>query len=237
MDDLFDSDEAFELMRARHSVRSYTDARISDADAQVLMEEARRCAAESSLRIELMRDEPNAFDSTLAHYGRFSNVRNYIVLAGPKTADLNEKCGYYGERLVLLAQKLGLNTCWVALTFKKRYVRKMLKPGEKLGIIIAIGHGVSQGTPSKSKAAGRVSSFSAGARQPEWFARGVEAALLAPTAVNQQSFMITLLDDAAPSGKPLVHLASEGGAYSDVDLGIVRLHFELGAASRNFEWR
>ncbi len=37
-------------------------------------------------------------------------------MIGKKGPTLEESCGYYGERLVLLAQQLGLNTCWVAMT-------------------------------------------------------------------------------------------------------------------------
>lgn len=230
------SSNIFSIMQKRHSVRSFTDEPISSADAQALRQEIEACNAEGNLSIQLVCDEPKAFDSALAHYGKFSNVKNYLVLAGPSTPDLNEKCGYYGERLVLLAQELGLNTCWVALTFKKRSVRKMLKPGEKLSLVIAIGHGTTQGSPRKSKSAEEVSRIPQGAPRPEWFARGVEAALLAPTAMNQQSFMVTLESDSAPDGKSLVSLVSKGGAYSDVDLGIVRQHFELGAGAGHFAW-
>lgn len=231
-----DADKTLETMRARHSVRSFTDETISGADVAALQDEIVRCNAEGNLSIKLALDEPNAFDSTLAHYGKFANVRNYLVLAGPPTADLDEKCGYYGERLVLLAQRLRLNTCWVALTFKKRYVRKMLNPGEKLGLVIAIGHGVTQGVPRKSKSPADVSSVPDGMERPGWFDRGVEAALLAPTAMNQQSFAISLEDETVLDGKPVVSLVSKGGPYSDVDLGIVRLHFELGAGADSFAW-
>lgn len=55
----------------------------------------------------------------MAHYGKFSGVTNYIAMIGRKSSELGEKCGYYGERLVLKAQELGLNTCWVAMTYSK----------------------------------------------------------------------------------------------------------------------
>jgi hypothetical protein len=46
--------------------------------------------------------------------------RGEIVLHGrlirKKSDDLDEKVGYWGEQLVLLAQTLGLNTCWVGLS-------------------------------------------------------------------------------------------------------------------------
>lgn len=224
------------VIEARHSVRSFTDEPISDDVAATLQEEIERCNTEGSLHISLVCDEPRAFDSTLAHYGKFSNVRNYIVLAGQATQDLDERCGYYGERLVLLAQELGLNTCWVALTFKKRLVRKTLNAGEKLALVIAIGHGATQGKPRKSKTVEEVSTIPSGKNPPEWFTQGMQAALLAPTAMNQQSFMIALETGTAEDGKAQVSIVSKGGAYSNVDLGIAKLHFELGAGTDNFSW-
>lgn len=38
----------------------------------------------------------------MAHYGSFRNVRNYLVLAGNPSPELEERCGYYGERLLHL---------------------------------------------------------------------------------------------------------------------------------------
>ena len=228
--------DAMKLMEERHSVRSYTEEPLSEGDRAALREEIDRCNAEGGLNISLVCDEPQAFTSFLAHYGKFENVRNYLVLAGPDAADLSERCGYYGERLVLLAQELGLNTCWVALTFKKRYVKKLLRAGDKLALVIAIGYGATQGKPRKSKTVGDVSSVPAGVTPPEWFERGVKATLLAPTAVNQQSFTIKLAGETNANGKLLVEMVSNGGAYADVDLGIARLHFELGAGLDNFAW-
>lgn len=227
---------AMKLMEERHSVRSFTDEPLSESDRAALQAEIERCNAEGGLNISLVCDEPQAFTSFLAHYGKFENVKNYFVLAGPDAADLNERCGYYGERLVLLAQELGLNTCWVALTFKKRYVKKLLRAGDKLALVIAVGHGATQGKPRKSKTATDVSSVPAGITPPEWFERGVQATLLAPTAVNQQSFTIKLTGETDADGKPLVEIASNGGPYADIDLGIARLHFELGAGLDNFAW-
>ena len=70
--------------------------------------------------IQLVTDEPKAFDGFMAHYGKFSGVKNYIALIGKKGPKLEETCGYYGGKgLVLLAQQLGLNSCWVAMTLQQ----------------------------------------------------------------------------------------------------------------------
>ena len=223
-----------EAIRRRHSVRQYTDEPISEADRAALREEIERCNAEGNLRMTLVCDEPEAFAGGLAHYGTFRGVSDYLVIAGVPAPDLNERAGYFGEKVVLLAQKLGLNTCWVALTFKKRLVRKTIARGDKLAIVIALGHGATQGSPRKSKPTDAVSSCPGAA--PEWFARGVEFALLAPTAINQQKFRFGLLGAGGDAGKPRVKATTAPGPYADVDLGIAKLHFELEAGADAFEW-
>lgn len=223
-----------DIMRARHSVRSYTDQALSADVRKTLQQEIDACNAEGKLHMTLVCDEPQAFDSTMAHYGKFSNVRNYLIIAGKPAADLEERAGYYGERIVLLAQSLGLKSCWVGMTFKKRFVKKALEAGEKLVIVVSLGYSQEQGASHKVKTAGEVSN--ADASSPAWFKEGIKAALLAPTAMNQQKFMIEL-QDSADGKKPVVSAKSLGGFFSNVDLGIVKLHFELGAGTDNFSWK
>lgn len=221
-------------MRERHSVRAYTDKPIEGETLAELETLIGAYNLESGLHIQLVRNEPKAFDSAMAHYGKFSGVRNYLVVAGSPAADLDERGGYWGEHIVLRAQELGLSSCWVAMTFKRRYVRAHLEKGDQMVLVVALGHGATKGVAHKSKAPGDVSN--ATADSPAWFSRGIECALLAPTAMNQQSFSITLTGGTNANGLPAVRLENKGGAYSKVDLGIVRYHFELGAGEGSFAW-
>ena len=175
-----------------------------------------------------MLNEPQAFSGFMAHYGNFSGVQNYFALVGKRCSDLDEKCGYYGERLVLKAQQLGLHTCWVALTYKRVPDAFKVEKGEKFTVIISVGHGKNRGVVRKSKTAEQVSNVSK--NTPEWFARGVEAALLAPTAVNQQKFYLTYNDDGTVIAKAVMCF------YTKMDLVIVKYHFEVGAGKDNFKW-
>jgi len=110
-----------EAIQQRHSVRRYADKPIEREKVAALRALIERCNAESGLNIQLVTDEPTAFDCRMARYGRFSGVSNYFALIGrADVPNLDEIIGYYGEKLVLEAQMLGLNTCWVALTYKKK---------------------------------------------------------------------------------------------------------------------
>lgn len=219
--------DLMEAMKERHSVRQYTDQTLDEEVIRLLTEEIDACNQESGLHIQLVKNEPKAFDSFMAHYGKFSGVTNYIAMVGKKGPALEETCGYYGERLVLKAQQLGLNTCWVAMTYSKVKSAYSVDAGEKLCIVISLGYGKNQGVPHKSKSVDQVAK--ADGPMPNWFRSGVEASLLAPTAMNQQKYQFTL------NGK-IVSARAGMGFYSKIDLGIVKYHFELGAGRENFSW-
>ena len=221
-----------EAIRQRHSVRSYTDQPLGTEAISALREAIDECNRESGLHIQLITDEPKAFGtSKMAHYGKFSGVANYLAMVGEKSdSDLDGKVGYYGERLVLLAQQLGLNSCWVGLTYKKQADVVQIGDGEKLRCVIALGYGTTQGVAHKVKDVGKVCRSRTG-EMPDWFCRGLAAALLAPTALNQQKFKFTLLPDNVVEAKAGM------GYFSKVDLGIVKYHFEQGAGTENFTWK
>ena len=219
--------DIIEAMKQRHAVREYDgDRKIEQDKLDILNERISSINKESGLRIQLVTDEPKAFDGFMAHYGKFSGITNYIALIGKKGSDLNEKCGYYGEQLVLLAAQLGLDTCWVAMSYAKVKNAYDIAKGEKLCCVISLGYGKTHGIPHKSKTAEEVAVIKEDT--PKWFIDGVNAALLAPTAMNQQKFGFMLDGDKviAKAGK---------GILSDIDLGIVKYHFEIGADRKLFD--
>ena len=105
-----------DLMKQRHSVRQYTDRPIEVEKRNALNSMIAQINQKADLHIQPFYEEPQCFDSTMAHYGKFTGVKDYISLVGKRSPKLEETLGYYGEQLVLKAQELGLNTCWVALT-------------------------------------------------------------------------------------------------------------------------
>lgn len=219
-------DDVMKFIKERHSVRSYLDKSIPDDVREKLDSYVCKLNGESGLNIQIIYDEPECFSSSLAKYGKFDNCKNYIAMIGKRSPDLEERCGFFGEMLVLKAQELGLNTCWAALTHGKS--RASVADGEREVIIISLGYGKTQGAERRSKEAKDVSNISDAS--PEWFKRGVEAALLAPTAVNQQKFRFEL-DGERVSARPGII-----GPCLKIDLGIVKCHFELAAGKENFEW-
>ena len=218
-----------EAIVARHSVRQYVEKPIEAekvAQLQALIDE---CNKESQLHLQLVTNEPKAFASGMAKYGGFKGVGNYIAVVGPKGEDV--KLGYYGEKVVLLAQTLGLNTCWVGMSFKKQPDQYQVLDGESLVAVIALGYGANQGKAHPQKK-GIEHFCHVDGVMPDWFRRGMEAALLAPTAVNQQKFEFILHEGNHVEAKAKFTFIG----YAALDLGIVKCHFEIGAGKENFSW-
>ena len=224
-----------EAIEARHSVRRYKDEPIPEEVLAILRNRVWEVNKEAGLHVQLVTDEPKAYKGVMA-YGSFSGVKNYFIMAGKKGDDFDEKIGYYGEQLVLLAQTLGLNTCWTGLSYSKIPGTYELEDGEKIGCYIALGYGETQGAVHKLKAIRDISNASD--LTPKWFNRGVEAALLAPTAVNQQKFYLEYVGFKDYSKVPKVTAKPVFSmiGYSKMDLGIIKYHFELGAGKEKFEW-
>lgn len=218
--------DLLEAIKSRHSVRSFTDKKIEGEIESSLRQAIEECNGESGLNFQLCLNEPKAFDSMMAHYGKFENCKNYIALVGKVGTD--EKYGYYGEKLVLKAQQLGLNSCWVAMTYNKSKAPCTLNKGEKIRLVIALGYGKSSGVPHKSKSMMQLCKVDG--KITDWFKKGMEATILAPTAMNQQKFIL-IQSGKTVLAKPLIAF------YSKLDIGIVKYHFEVGAGKANFDWK
>ena len=223
--------ELSEAIRLRHSVRRYTGQSIEPEKVAVLQEAIGKYNAESGLNIQLVLEEPKAFSSFLVTYGAFSGVKNYFVMAAPKGKEWEEKVGYYGEKLVLLSQALGLNTCWVGLTYKKIPDAYHMREGDIIHCEISLGYGANQGVQHPLRPMEKF--YEADGEVPGWFKAGLEAALLAPTAVNQQRFKFILRDGNRVEAQALRSMVG----YAIIDLGIVKCHFELGAGAEHFAWK
>lgn len=220
-------------IRERHSVREYDGKPLSRAEFDALGAVVEEGARESGLDIQLVGDNPEVFN-VIARFGLIRGCRTHVAFvvddakAGDGAAD--EAIGYWGQKIVLAAQDMGLNTCWCALCSRKKS-HAVVAPGKKIRLIIAVGHGKTQGFSRKTKSVEALSSVEC-AKAPAWFAAAMEAAQLAPTAMNNQNFKIMLLSD----GKTVRIDAPQSG-LNVIDEGIVRCNFEIAANEAGADWR
>ncbi len=220
--------DLLDAIKARHSVRSFTGAKIEGETEKQLRLAVEECNRDSGLNIQLCLNEPRAFDSMMARYGKFKNVKNYVALVGKPGEGFEEKCGYYGEKIVLRAMQLGLNSCWVAMSYSKGKSAAVVGNGEKLLMVIALGYGDTSGASHETKTLETLCRVKG--TMPEWFRSGMMAAMMAPTAMNQQKFLFTLEGNT-------VSPEALSGFYTKTDLGIVKYHFEIGAGAGDWKWK
>lgn len=214
-----------EAMQKRHMVRKYTDKPLSDEIIAKINERIELNNKTYNLNMKLMINNSKGVSSIMKLI-MARGVNNFIILAGDVSGNLDERLGYSGADIMLYAQTLGLNTWWVGGTFN-RSVRRYVD-NKKVTGIIAIGYGQTQGVPHKSKNVENVSKYE-GTIIPPWFISGVEGALLAPTALNKQDFMLI-------GNGNRVKIECSNGIFTGSNVGLIKYHFELGAGKGNFEW-
>ena len=207
----------------RHSVRKYTTEPLSEEHVKALNDAIAQVNEESGLDARLVINEPKGFGNLMLKTTGFKNCVNYIAMIGPNDDSLNERCGYYGERLVLLAQSLGLRTCW-ALLCNKKHVD--VPVGERFAIGISVGYGMNDGVQHKDRPVSEIADLT---DAPEWFRKGIECVMLAPSGMNKQPISFSQKDG-------VVSVHHKDSNLSRFDCGIARYHFELGAGKDNFKW-
>ena len=215
-----------EAMRQRHTVRKYTDEPIAPELVEKLNARIKENNQKYALNLTLVTGNAEGVSALAKLMGK--GVNNYIVLAGEDAPDLDEKLGYCGADVMLYAQTLGLNSWWIGGMCNVKGAQKNLNAGAaRVNGVLAVGYGQTQGTAHKSKSASQISRHNGAA--PQWFADGVDALLLAPTALNRQAFKVR-----GDGNK--VSITCDSGHFAGIDLGIGKYHFEVGARKENFEW-
>lgn len=224
----------------RRSRRKYLDTPIDYTvinKLKALIEEYRQKAG---LNIQFVLNNGGAFNGLRKSYGMFSGVENYIGLIENKEDEhCSEKLGYFGEFLVLHATILDLGTCWVGGTFDRASCPFKLSDGEGIACVIAVGnvpkeHGIREKliynvTHRKTKAAQEM--FTTDGPVPGWFMSGMESVQKAPSAVNRQPVMFSFHNGVVSAS--VKDISASGMA---LDLGIAKLHFELGVGGGKWDW-
>lgn len=209
-----------DAIKERHSVRNYEAKKIEADKVEKIRAKIEELNKEGNLHLQFMEDAGKTYNKLFNKVAGLGSAPSVIACVGIDDETLEQRVGYYGEKLVLFIQELGLNTCWAG-TFNQKNIGAEVGNNEKLVISIAVGYGKDKGKPHKSKSPEQI--IEAKGDRPYWFNKGVDMALLAPTAINQQKFTIRLNEDES------VDFVDKGGIFSQVDLGIVRCHFEIGA--------
>jgi hypothetical protein len=228
-----------EAVSVRRSRRVYDGRRLPDDDAEALAGACETFRPYPDARIVFLREAPGTiFTGVVGSYGKVRGAPSAFVFVADAASETGEEhCGYTGEGVVLEATARGLQTCWIGGSFSRSVARSLvdLREGEEVRAVSPVGYAVS--TPP----AGERLLFGAGREKhrkpleeiapgyqswPDWAKAGVDAAQLAPSAVNRQPWRFRLED-----GSVVVSASARSlpGVSVRLDCGIAMLHFELGA--------
>lgn len=208
----------------RVSQRAFLPRPLSPTQRQQLGKAVGQCNRRAGLNIRLICDRSEPFSGFSKGTGGIKGVRDYLLFAGPASdPDLAEKCGYYGEEIILTAQSIGLATCWVGGTYDRKRCLPLLEQGEELVCAAAVGYPagpVQEASPHRAPEE-LADGWESG---PEWFRAGIRSVQYAPSAMNRQGYRFIFQED----GSVLAQLRGTS-SFALVDLGIAKRHFELGA--------
>jgi len=235
----------YPAINTRRSRRNYDKGRPIGAEARNRLHEV--CSGfrpYNSVRVEFIDEPPDdIFANALGFYGNIKGAPAFLAFIGD-SADPNvqEKMGYAGEAAVLEATSLGLGTCWVALTYNAKAVKSLvsLGKGEKMICVSPVGYTTEQWSFEEKAMSGFGSnhqrkplpSMVGGLPQtswPGWVQSAVEAARLAPSAMNRQPWGF-LVEERGIT----IYVKDRGLEFNvarRLDCGIAMLHLELGALS------
>jgi nitroreductase len=217
-----------DAMRARRSVRRYT-ASPTDEQLSRLGALARQLTWQG-VRIMLLKGPG------LKNAIRGTDV--YAVIAATKET-LGEQEGYAGEAMALECAAMGLGTCWLGAGFYKSIVRRAAKAkdNERIKCVLSIGQCDSPRSKHKRrKPLEKICGMADAQRAalPAWQQSALNAAMLAPSAINRQPWRFVV----APGALQVLEAGSNFG-YGPIDRGIAMLHVAVGAmdAGAQGAWR
>ena len=227
--------DIIEAIGKRISCRAFASRAIEQEKLDALRDEIDRANELSGLHFQLYgpREDGTAIDMSPKMFA--GNPPCYAALAGRKGPLEKEKLGYYGERFVLLAETLGLSTCWVASTYDRSTTRVELGADEVLHDVVPIGYApekmplkqrtIRAGIRKRSKS---LEDLYAGptplAQAPEWIQACVDAVWKAPSAVNEQPVVFA---QDAPGAPVRARLSRVKTGMEHTDLGIAKYHFQV----------
>lgn len=232
-----------ELLKKRHSVRSYAPVSLDDDVRNRLRSEVTYINThEAGLNFQLCFNDSGAFSGLSRSYGMFRNVGNYLAaVIDPTFPDAFERAGYYSEQFALECVKIGLGSCFVGGTFSRGHLSAQVEVYEKVPFVVAFGIPEEAKTTFIGRMTARMAhrkvrlprDFFAGT-DPEyekalgmfpWLGTALEAVACAPSALNKQPVRLRVAEKEGVMGIGAFTMDPEKYA---VELGIAK--FNVAAA-------
>ncbi|MBN2239237.1 MAG: hypothetical protein JW712_05650 [Dehalococcoidales bacterium] len=198
------------------------------------------------VRSVLITEPPdNVFKGIIGSYGTIKGAQAFIAFIGnTKNPAVEEQVGYTGEGIVLEAEAAGMNTCWVGGLFRREIVDSLIEldANEKVYAITPIGYATKKLNLEEKVMAGfgimhrrkSLSELVKGLKMrnwPKWMEPTLQAARLAPSAVNRQPWTFLVDENSITVAVNDKKLRRESVMSKRLCCGIAMLHIEVAAKS------
>lgn len=199
------------FLASRHSVRSYFDEPVCESDRSIINDLIKKLNEKYRVNFVVHYDHPQAFKGLLGRI-MFKGASNIVIFY---CKDATE-AGYASVPLLLKMHQLGLSTCYVGATYKKRLFEV---PGATIQCALAFGRGENTGVPHKNK---NITEFyDAKLKDDKNLDNILKILLTAPSAMNRQGVKLIKVNGQYDLIKTIVT------PFSDFDLGIYRYYLAL----------
>lgn len=202
-------------------------------------------------RAVIVTDSPDTvFKGAIGHYGKIKGAPAVIVFIGDmRDIHVQEKVGYLGEGIILEATVSGLGTCWVGGFFRPEVAASLahIRGNEKVLAVTPVGYASEKisleekimtgfGKTHQRKPLHGLVTGTEEDKRPEWIKTALEAARVAPSAVNRQPWRFHIENDSITVS--VDDLKDTYNISKRLDCGIAMLHIETASlyCGVNGEW-
>lgn len=194
------------------------------------------------VRAELINHSPDkVFKGAIGDYGKIKNAPLFIAFIGnTNNPFINEMVGYAGEGIILEATSLNLATCWVGGFFRPETAAELagVRENETVLAVTPVGYAKESLTFEERVMGGfgchnkriPLEELVTGMEEqkwPKWLKPVLEAARLAPSAVNRQPWRFHL--EPGSITVSVDNLKDTHNISKRLDCGITMLHIEVAA--------
>ncbi|MEA4900536.1 nitroreductase family protein [Desulfitobacterium sp.] len=236
-------DKYYSAIFQRHSRRQFDGRKLSKdfvtklSDFAILLNDQVPGA-----RAVVVNENPDkVFKGAVGNYGKVKGAPAYAAFIGNmKDPNVQEKVGYLGEYFVLEATSMGLATCWIGGFFRLEVVQAQihLDANEQILAVTPIGFAKEEYTLEEKMMSGFAKSHKRRnletlcltlpkEQSPAWIISALEAAQVAPSAVNRQPWRFSVEDETIKVS--MDNLRDSYHISKRLDCGIAMAHIELGA--------
>ncbi len=238
----------YQAIEKRRSYRTYDKSRQIEPEKLASLEGVcKEFRPFPDVRVRLVnKPVEDIFKFIAGSYGIISGSPAFIAFIGDReNPNVNEYAGYIGEGIILEATALGLNTCWVGAAFSSKKTNSVvdIDDNERLIAVSPLGYAVKNesltdkimtgfGRTHKRLPVQQLVSGLSYEQSPAWINNAIEAARLAPSAVNRQPWGFNIEEDAIT-----IFIRNSGTDFNipyRLDCGIAMLHIEVAALNAGY---